>query len=254
VSRTVILSTAHHADPNTWAGLRDTCALFGAPLHVLGTDKPLSYASNDPRLFTESVPDALAFLDSCDAEYIVVTDAFDVLCCRWDEGELITRINAARGNLIVSCEAACFPEGSWRAHYDALSPSPWRYPNAGQFCGTRSAVVAFVRALDVGVRAIPGPYSPVGGAAQEVLHRMICAGRSMSLDSQCSIFQSMYTGAVEHVGWTASETGPSNHLSGSHPMFMHFNGRAPGMDLWYRLLTGKRMPRHPMRPEYMEVR
>ena len=35
--RVLVLAAAHHPDPNTWAGLRDTCAFFGAPLHVLGT-------------------------------------------------------------------------------------------------------------------------------------------------------------------------------------------------------------------------
>ena len=256
MSRVQILAAAHHPDPNTWAGLHDTCALFGAPLHVLGTDKHLGYASNDPRLFNESVHEAIQFLESTDAEYIVITDAFDVLCCRWDEAELINRIEAAPGSLIVSCEANCFPDGPWRARYEALSGSPWRYANAGQSCGTRAAMLAYIRELEKGVRGMK--YSATGGAAQEVLHAMFCDGYPMAIDSQCHIFQSMYTFWSGQIGFNVASNGTGlnivkNLCTESSPMFLHFNGRATGMDLWYRALTGTLMPRNPMRPEYTEV-
>ena len=75
MSNVIVLASAHTTDRKVWAGLRDTCELHGVQLKVLGTDKPLGYPSNDPRLFLESAPETLAFLRSTDAEYIVQTDA-----------------------------------------------------------------------------------------------------------------------------------------------------------------------------------
>lgn len=257
----LVLASSHSADPNACAGLRDTAALFNVPLVILGQDKPLGYASNDPRLFLESVPETLAFLRSTDARYIVISDAFDVLCCRWDQEEIAKQIEASAGRLLISCEANCFPDGPWRASYDDHSQSPWRYANAGQFCGTRQAVLALVEKFTEQMHFLD-PLNPFGGAAQEILHRLWMHSYPMELDTECRIFQTMFTGASEHVIHSSiqpsempekvrySSTWAFNRITKSSPMFVHFNGRAPGMDVWYWNLTGKPMPANSMRPEY----
>lgn len=262
MSDMIVVACAHTTDPDAWAGLRDTAETFGVPLKVLGTDKPLGYASNDPRLFLESVPGTLAFLRSTTAEYVVQTDSFDVLCCKpWGDGSAVRQaILQANGNLLMSTEANCFPNGPWRAMYDALSQSPWRYPNAGQYCGTRTAVLRFLETLTERMRQIPEPYNPFGGAAQEILHHLFGEGYAMSLDTECRVFQSLYTGNARHIvynGLTRTDAGdhrsyvsPTNDLTFTRPYFLHWNGRAPGMGTWYRALTGRPMPKNPMRPEY----
>ena len=273
MSNVIVLASAHTTDRKVWAGLRDTCELHGVQLKVLGTDKPLGYPSNDPRLFLESAPETLAFLRSTDAEYIVQTDSFDVLCARWDASEVERLCQDAKGNLLVSCEANCFPDGPWRATYDALCETPWRYPNAGQYCGTRKAVLAFVERLLEGMRCLPID-NPFGGAAQEILHRLFLEGYPMSLDYKCDAFQSLYTDASNWVSWDGphhrGDSGshiamgwddgnsvrfwrgrsPKNMKTGGVPLFLHFNGRAPCMPEWYFMITGNPLPISLMRPEY----
>jgi hypothetical protein len=249
MSNIIVLASAHTTDRNAWAGLRDTCEQHGVPLNVLGTDKPLGYPSNDPRLFLESVPETLAFLRSTDADYIVQTDSFDVLCARWDASTIERLCQEAKGNLLVSCEANCFPDGPWRASYDALCETPWRYPNAGQYCGTRAAVLAFVELLTTEIKRLPLD-DPFGGGAQQVLHWMHRENYPMSLDYRCEAFQSLYTGAASYVAPCSGIVLAFNTRCGTAPLFLHFNGRAPGYPEWYRHLTKKQFVASSMRPEY----
>jgi hypothetical protein len=263
MSGILVLASSHSPDPNASAGLRDTAEHFGVPLTILGEAKPLGYPSNDPRLFLESVPLTLAFLRAAEAPYIVQTDAFDVLCCRqWNAETIMRMIDRAPGNLIVSCEANCFPAGPWKASYDARSASPWRYPNAGQWCATRESAIQFLETLETRMRAVREPYNPFGGAAQEILHHLYGGSYPMALDRQCRIFQSMYldSGQVLYNGLTRHSMDddrryrtPTNTVTFTCPYFLHFNGRQPGMGLWYRALLGKPMPDNPMRPEYAET-
>ena len=249
----LVLGPAHTSDRNAWAGLRDTCELFGVPLKVIGMDKPMSYPSNDPRLFLESLPGTLAELEASTADYVVITDTFDVLACRkWDGDYVASIIEAQPGKLLVSCEANCFPDGPWRQHYDGLSTSPWRYPNAGQFCGTRGAVIEFLSSAEAFVRIQPLD-NPFVGATQEALHRMAMHDYPMGLDCKCRVFQSMYTNWAWIVGTTERPAAPpivKNWCTNEEPFFLHFNGRAPNMHVWYKTITGRSMPPSSVRPEY----
>jgi hypothetical protein len=247
----LVLASAHTADPNAWAGLRDTCDLFGVPLRVLGTDNPLGYASDDPRLFLEGVPEVIEALRVDAAEYVLITDAFDVLACRrWDAGQIAGYIDAAPGKLLMSCEANCFPDGPWRAAYDRQSGSPWRYANAGQLCGTREAVITLLTVLQNQVATL-------GRNAQETIHRLY-ANRDceIGLDTDCRVFQSLFTGAAEHVSrispMNLRDACAFNRITGAYPFFLHANGRAPGYPGWYRYLTGRSLPPSLVWPEYGE--
>ncbi len=246
----LVLASAHTADPDAWAGLRDTCALFGVPLRVLGIDKPLGYASNDPRLFLESVPDALEALRASDDEYVLLTDAFDVLACRkWNAGYVAGLIEDAPGKLLVSCEANCFPDGPWREVYDAASSSPWRYGNAGQYCGRREAVIELLAAIQrrIGVAVFLGGVT-ASIDAQIVIHCLYTQdGYPMAMDTECRVFQSLYLASLEAVPF---QLPCRNAVTGTFPFFLHFNGRAPGMPEWYRSMTGKPLPPSSVRPEY----
>ena len=252
MSNVVVVSSAHTADERAYECFRMSCRDLEIPLHILGTDLSLSYYSNDPRLFNESVGRTLQFLQQRTEEYVVSSDAFDVIASRWSEAELITAIEKSEIGLLISCEANCFPDGPWKAVYDAdalwTGASYWRYANAGQMCGRRESMIALLEVIRDYM-----PKATCGGQANEVLHLLYMEHYGFRLDWRCEIFQSMYTNAQTLVAPHRDSEGKVsayNTKFSTYPMFLHFNGRAPEMPRWYRHLTDRTYPRNSMRPEY----
>lgn len=186
-----------------------------------------SYSNTD---LGEAFTEGIQAIESVGADCVVVTDAFDVLVSRWDPDEIIRKILDAPGNLIMSCEADCWPAGAWCQSYRAWeSPTPWYAICAGQYTGTSSAVIRAMREIQARAGTVAA-----GGSSQELLHRMYADGFPMALDRRCEIFQSMSGYPAKAV--EAREGKAFNTLTGAWPMFMHWNGRAPGMDGWMRAL------------------
>lgn len=237
--KVVVMSQARTQDTQSYACLKESCERLGAPLHMWGMDVPMNYPSNDPRLFTDTIEEGLRVVSELDTEYILASDAFDVICVRWDEKEIEQIVKDSKVDLVVSTEANCFPNGPWKDTYDMDSIIPWRYGNQGQFVGTKPAMLQFLETLKSRFRN--GDYS--------LLHKLYCEGYPFKLDRDCRIFQSMYT---EHVGHVKMEDAQvRNSLTCSSPMFLHFNGRAPGMSDWYRQTSGLEYPVSSLRPEYV---
>ena len=240
----MVLSGAHTTDRKSWEPLRVTCERANVPLEMYGLDNPLNYASNDPRLFDETVGESMDAIKASEAEYVVLTDSFDVIVNRWDQRELVDIIDLA-GGMVVSCEANCFPPGPWKQVYDNaphLITSPWRYANGGQFCGTKEKILDLLNILRVRM------CEATTGGANEILHKLFVEGYPLSLDSDCEIFQSMYLDVSSHVKNIFGKA--FNDLTNTWPMFLHFNGRAKTMPDWYKRLTGMDYPRNSARPEY----
>mgnify|MGYP001577883455 CR=1 FL=1 len=160
------------------------------------------------------------------AEYVLSTDAYDVLVSRWDEDEVISLIDAEPSGIINSCEADCWPGGPWAAAYKP--ETPWWACNGGQFCGRREAIVAM---LEENARQV----NTAGGGNQERLHRMVAAGYPIGLDQKCRIFQSMAGVASKYIG--SLDGNLFNSFTGTYPMFAHFNGRTMGIEIWRDLLA-----------------
>jgi hypothetical protein len=250
MNQVLVLATAHTEDPKCYECFKVSHEILGIPFRIIGTDKPLNVPSNDPRLFMLSIQEAIDLLVKASEPYIIITDCFDVIAARWDERELVKEIENSEGGVLVSCEANCFPDAEWRTQYDqdpSLAGSPWKYANGGQFCGLRIEIVKLLQILrDRMHEAIHG------GGANEILHRLYQEDYPFSLDSRCRIFQSMFTSnsnhvrAIEYKGSTVA----NNTLTESLPMFLHWNGRAPGMPEWYTKITGLPYPKNSARPEY----
>lgn len=244
----IVIASAHTTDHRLYTRFNMTVEKFCFPWMIIGMDQPLDYPSNDPRLFVAGCPRMLRLLASMTQPYVILTDSFDVLCCRpWQSGEVAAAIENSRGQLLVSVEANCFPDGPWRAQYDAECQTPWRYGNAGQFGGRRESVIAFLEALLEGTRKMTEEYNPFGGSCQTVLHELYTAGYPMRLDTGCNVFQSLYTDAARHIlmqdyywkdGLGIERQKPEvwNRLTGSHPFFLHYNGKAPGYQEMYERL------------------
>lgn len=178
--------------------------------------------------------DLIAAVGNSDASHLLLTDSFDVLAVRWDPGEVLARIEAARGNLIVSCEKACWPEGGWCLRYPEaprVQGASWNFLCMGQFCGRRAEILSFLREVYDRRDTVVA-----GGSSQEIAHRMFVGGWALSRDTGCEIFQSMLGTADDEV--VRDEDGTvRNTVTGSRPMFLHFNGGRAGMQDWRERLS-----------------
>jgi len=170
----------------------------------------------------------IAAISNSSASWIVVTDAFDVLVARWDRAELIARLEAAHGNIIVSCEKNCWPDGEWCARYP-ITASPWKFICGGQYAGRRAELLAMLKEMYERRETVTA-----GGSTQEILHKMFVGGWPMTLDRECSIFQSMLGANDGEI--VPRGGGAFNAVTLTAPMFLHFNGHADGFKEWEGLL------------------
>lgn len=204
------------------SALVSSCAHVSAPLtlHSPGGNDV------DHRVF-------IAGILACPSPYVVLTDAYDVLCVRWNPHEIIALIAQQPSSILHSCESSCWPAGPWcdLAYPVPSRTSPWWAINGGQVAGKRDDLAAMIE------RVYTYPVE-AGGGNQERIHRMIADGHKIGLDRDCLIFQSMLGKESEFVHRLECDGVLSawNVLTNSQPMFLHFNGRAPGMEKWRGLL------------------
>jgi hypothetical protein len=205
-----VIGGAYTSYPSQYEKLATTAKKFGMPLTIIGEGR--SYPS-----IPTAIDEAVAAVNNA-ADYVVITDTYDTLVCRWDADEVIASIDAEPSGLLISTEASCWPPGTWCSAY-----KNGRYINGGQMCGRREAVAEVLRKIR--------DYEPVaGGSTQEALHVLYASGYPMGLDF-CEIFQSMSGDGSKPVVWSGERV--INEQFFSLPMLMHFNGRTPNADVWY---------------------
>lgn len=225
MSRTVAVVTgAFTNDPNDWACLRHSAAKCGLRLHVLGEGHGYPHLGVFPQYlipYVQALPD----------DYVLLTDAYDVIVNRWDADEVIRLVDATKSGLLVSCNDECWPEGSWCEAYPDTG-TPWRTACAGQYVGNKEAVLNLWHEFGSGRWE-----QTAGGTTQEMMHRMYAADPwAFDLDRRCEVFQIMGAASKDHVGVQAEEA--INWLTKTKPMFLHFGGRAAGLREWYEFLWG----------------
>ncbi len=213
----VIISGAFTEDPGQWIKMRLSCERLGANLHVIGPGRPFP---GYPAML-----EGIAYLKSITTPYVVHSCSYDVFLTRWDEAELIGAIESA-GGLIVSTEAECWPAGPWCDVYKG-----GRGANGGQYCGRREQVIDFMETMYGRLGEVTA-----GGGNQEIIHRMLSDGYPAALDLNCEIFQSMSGQSIMDVSVHQGQF--VNHKYGTFPMFVHFNGRTPGIDAFWKELNG----------------
>jgi hypothetical protein len=213
VSDILILAGASDRDRAT--GLLKTAEKHNAPLHLL----PHGGGMEELRL-------ANKFLHDRSEEYIIASDAFDVLINRWDERELRMLIDSAP-HLIMSVEGLVWPAGPWERAYARLgSRYFWKAICGGQYCGRRADMIA---AWDEMLMRWDRGDAKAGGSSQEILHQMYADGWPFTLDLECRIFQSMLGDASKWICLHGGDRGLAwNRKTQTLPMFLHFNGMGPG--------------------------
>lgn len=222
MSKVRVLACAFTSDREHWARLRDSCFHHAAPLTVLGEGR----AFPEYEIYAEwiDILNGNAFAE----EYVAYTCSYDAFMTRWSESDLIARTDQA-GGLLVSTEASCWPSGPWGLNY----PAGGRAANGGQYCGRREQVRDLMAVM---LKRIRAGEVVAGGGNQEILHRMVGEMYPMELDLKSDIYHSM-------AGIGSSQVVMDNRLvrnpeTGTSPMFLHFNGRTPGIDDWYGRVYG----------------
>src|SRR6185369_13038660 len=163
-----VIGGAYTSYPEQFEKLTNTAKKFGVPLTIIGEGRGY------PDIPT-AIDEAVSAVNSAQ-DYVILTDTYDTLFCRWDADEVISLIDAEPSGLLISTEASCWPPGPWCAAYKNE-----RYINGGQLCGRREAVAELLRKIR--------DYEPVsGGSTQEAMHVLYAQGYPMGLDF-CEIFQ-----------------------------------------------------------------
>ena len=220
-----VISWAFTDDPGWWQPLRESAERLSVPLDVQG-------AGRQYPPFVQGYEEALARVRARSEKYLILTDAYDVFMSRWSKSEVIEAIESANGGLLISTEDWCWPPGAWCDVYVNRKTSPWYAANGGQCCGLRESIASL---LEVYVARIASTLG--GGNNQQLLHQLLSEGFPMSLDDGCRVFQSFHG---NHANLVIEKDGLAfNTVTGSYPMFLHFNGRTPGMRPWYEKLSGK---------------
>ena len=215
MSQITIIGPAYTKDAAQYKRLMDTAAKVGAP-------HPKLFGIGEIHPGDDAVIDiAIRVIRECDTPYVMGTDTYDTMFCRWDEAEIIEAINKAPRNVIYACEAHCWPSGEWCAAY--THSGIWRHANGGGCCGEREALADLFEKTK--------KFTDTANT-QERLHRHYAEYR-FGLDVHCRIFQSM--SGPGHTEW---QDGMVNTVEGTRPMLAHWNGRTPGIDTWYEKVMG----------------
>lgn len=221
----LVLAPAYTTEDSTWRCLRESAELNGVELCMYG----LGWGF--PHL--EAYRTAIELAQRFTGDYVLHTDAYDVLINRWNELEVANLIENSPDGLIISCNDECWPAGPWSDAY-RKGTTPWWSACGAQYTGRKEQMIWLWEEF------LNGKWSAeCGGGNQEMLHRMQTAGRDLSLDTECRIFQIMGHQSRPHI---AIKDGKAyNKLTGTFPMFLHYGGRAPGIEeMFERLYGGQR--------------
>lgn len=201
--------------------LRRSCERVNIDLQLYGTGNWKGYADGKIR-------GALEFLRTRTEYICMFVDGHDSFLLNGEE-EILDVFQSRLASIVISCEKTCWPDASLGSSYlSTIPPTPWQYPNAGGWIGTRAALV---RALD----KMSGFADTWPGDDQRCWHEY-CLNwhRIVDRDTCCQIFQTMGgTGEMYDDG--------TNIVTYTKPMVWHFNGRTPGREEWYQKLTGDRL-------------
>jgi hypothetical protein len=229
----LVLSSAYTSDPSKWKYLRESAENHKVPLHVLGQGQPFPGMG--------AIQNGIEFLKTRSEEYVVITDAYDVIVNRWDENEVRMLIDSAP-SLIMSVEPKVWPPApELEAPYAHLAGRyKWYAINGGQYAGRRQEIIAVWQGMMARWDAGQARH---GGSSQEILHRMFADQRLFTLDLECRLFQTMIGEEARYVYAQSQELADyraCNSVTYTRPMFLHFNGQglglSPGLDEWARIL------------------
>lgn len=237
----VVLSSCYQR-PDLLATLAESCQLFRHDLILV--EKPGAAWTNCREGKLIAARDKLKELATAGVyTHALWTDGFDSFMCQ--PLHAIAREHAAMGSpeIILSAEKNCFPDATLAKLYP-LQDSPWEFVCAGGWLVEISARVCGV------FDQLCAEESPEDQLTWARAYVNGFVGGMATLDVGCRIFQTMWgTSEFDEVTVTPKINGDVvNHVTGSHPCVIHFNGSGPDhptqryLSMWQRLWFAKQLP------------
>lgn len=160
-----------------------------------------------------------------DYEYIVMTDAWDVLFYGTKD-ELLSKLPE---NMIVSAERNCYPESHLAPQF--TSESPWRYANNGMLSATPRMLLSWCKLAE--------QTPDLDYLDQCWFNRRAAEGSSLVwLDETTSIFY-VVSAWLEDGSLKLKNGRPWNSKYDTFPSFFHFSGKCPDSGFRRLLLCGE---------------
>lgn len=231
-SNLTILTCAYTSNPDDWKYLRESAKKNSIELLVHGLGKNFPGPID---VFRELIP----LVEKLNSDYILLTDAYDVIMTNNIHIPTIENTIINCNGLLVSAESSFYPpECPLGVYYNKFLV--WNYPNGGQYVGTKE------RLLELWSGFLSGKWEhKFGGSTQEMLHHMYFGHfPEFVIDRNCHIFQSMAGVGNNYIimrGSMNDKMKVYNSLVYSYPMFLHFNGRSPGIEDWYDEIYNERI-------------
>lgn len=204
-----------------------SCDLQNIKLHGYGEGK------NWPGFTIGKIQGPLEFLKTRDEPFVMFGDGHDTIIIDTAE-TILDKFQRFGYPVLFSAEKNCWPDATLAKHFPFPKPpyhnSPWRFPNAGGWMGQREAVIDMLTAA----WEYNNQWQNDDTRCFVELYLKQYSWRSyITFDYGCQIFQTM---CQTH----SHELGPNgeNLVTHNKPSTLHFNGRVPGIGLWYRTLTG----------------
>lgn len=165
------------------------------------------------------------------AEYIIVTDSFDVIFHASPE-DIVREFKATRvlipsnPSIIWNAETACFSDAALAPLHPKVS-SRFQYLNSGFGLGTRAGFIKAFEECDPDV-TLKDDYQDEKGAWHHDndqdwwMRRFLFGQLSMALDTNCRICQTFHDVTREEFDFTGDRI--KNISTGTYPLVMHLNG------------------------------
>lgn len=168
------------------------------------------------------------------AENVLVTDCRDVLFLA-GESEILEKFDDYHTNVVMSTETGCWPpDPEVHEYFYGKSPHGYDFVNAGQYIGTWHYVMYCLEYLLNRYRGSEGTLDNSQGWWPKAMMR---GELQVTLDSKCSIFQTMSGGVDGHVIPIGNRV--VNTVTGEKPCSVHFNGnpsvKDPHEKMWRSL-------------------
>jgi len=216
-----IFTTNFDSDPERNRYLRDSCAHFGVTLGSFGFGTPW------PGYIAGKITAAIPYLAARTEKYVLFSDGGDTMMLRNPSCGLMTAFHSFESPIVISAERDCFPL-QYLAPKFPPAESGYTFPNAGGFMGERKAVIDALLFLE---------HNYDDGEDQARWLRLgVDNPASIKIDHWCRIFQTMSGGAGGDVRFDGGAC--LNQRTGTHPYFLHFNGRCSGIEEAYQRCCG----------------
>lgn len=163
---------------------------------------------------------------------LVFSDAFDVTFYGTREDVIAT---IPDDYVLWAAEKNCYPDQAIAAHIP--DSGPWRFANGGLLCGTPKSFIEWAHLAET-----HSAFNPA--IVDQQFHNMMLAEKSplCIIDSHTDLFFCLYGGYEE----LEFENGlPVNTLYGTHPQFIHANGKWDATEAFAKLersLNDNRQP------------